>query len=332
VIRREVLSKLVVALVSLLLAAQGVSEAQPSTKPIRLGYLSFGSAETPGLAPVRHAFAEGLRDLGYVVGDNIVIEYGFAAGARDRLPERANELVRLQPDVLIGEGFEAAAALKRATATIPIVMFACDALAGGLVSSLARPGGNVTGITCITSETGGKRLELLRELVPIVSRIAVLWNSADPAKRLELDGMFAAAASRSLNLHPFDVQRAEDIGPAFEAARRERAQALLVLGDAFTVIHRRRIAELALTSRLPAMYSFREFVNAGGLMSYGPNAPQLFRRLASYVDRVLKGARPADLPIEQPTTFELIINLKTARALGLTIPPSLLLRADQAIE
>jgi putative ABC transport system substrate-binding protein len=275
---------------------------------------------------------EGLRGLGYVEPETILIEYRFAAGDRDQLAGRANQLAQMHLDVLVGEGFEAAEALKRATATVPIVVFACDAVAGGLVASLTRPGGNVTGLTCITAELGAKRLELLLEAAPGVSRIAVLWNATEPAKRLEVEGISAAAKSRGLSVHSLDVRTKEDLDRAFVVARRERVGALLVLGDAFTVIHRGRIADLAMTNGLPAMYNFRQFVDAGGLMSYGPDALELFRRLAVYVDKVLKGAKPAQLPIEQPTTFELILNSKTARALSLTFPPSLAVRAHQIIE
>jgi ABC-type uncharacterized transport system substrate-binding protein len=293
--------RLIGLFLALSLLAPLAAEAQTAGKPARLGYLSLGSRETAALVPLRLAFIDGLRGLGYVERYNVVIEYQFAAGDRDQLAGRAQQLARLQPDVLIGEGFEAADALKRATVAVPIVMVACDAEAGGLIESLARPGGNVTGITCITSELGAKRLELLREIAPRISRIAVLWNSGDPAKRLELDGISAAARARGVSVHPLDVRISEDLDRAFAAARRERVAALLVLGDAFTMIHRSRITNLAAQTGLPVMYSFRQFVDAGGLMSYGPNAEELSRRLALYVDKVLKGAKPADLPAHRTT-------------------------------
>jgi len=298
----------------------------------RLAYLSLGASDTTSLAILRAAFLERLRDLGHVEGRTLALETRFADGTRERLPALAAELVRLHPDVLVGEGFEATQALKRATISTPIVMFACDALAGGLVASLARPGGNVSGVTCITAELAAKRLDLLKELAPAVTRVGVLGNVADPAMTREVQETKAAGSRLGLTLQAYDTRTAGDLDRAFADMKRERVGAALVLGFTFPVVHGNRIVELAATHRLPVMYSFREFVDLGGLISYGPNAVEMFRQLAAYVDKVLRGGKIGDLPVQQPTTFELALNLRTANALGLTVPPSLALRVDRLIE
>lgn len=258
------------------------------------------------------------------------IEYRWAEGRDERLAGLANELVRLRVDVIVAGGSQAAVA-KQATTTIPIVMpVANDPVGGGLVASLARPGGNVTGLAFQSEELPGKWVELLAEAIPGVSRVAILWHPPTEAGQLKV----SEAAARSLNvrLHPLKVQRSDDLGTAFVAAQKDRAEALIVLSSPFFFAHRTRLVELAARHRLPTMYHQREFVDgSGGLMSYGPNLRDLFRRAATYVDRILRGTEPADLPVEQPTKFELVINLRTAKNLGLTLPPSVLARADEVI-
>jgi putative ABC transport system substrate-binding protein len=275
-----------------------------------------------------------LRDLGYIEGQNIVIEWRFAEGKLDRLPELAAELVLLKVDVIIaGGGSVIARAAKTATTAIPIVMTNVeDPVATGLVTSLARPGGNVTGLTALVRDLSAKRLQLLREIVPNVSRVAVLWNSSYPEKAREFDETQAAARTLSIQLLALKVQRPDEIDAALDSAARDRCGALVTLPDPLTNTHGPRIVVQALKRRLPTMFTQRPPIDAGGLISYGPSYADLFRRAAGYVDRILKGAKPGDLPVEQPTKFELVINMKTAKALGLTIPQSLLLRADHVIE
>jgi len=269
-----------------------------------------------------------------VEGQNIAIEYRWAEGRFERLPDLAAELVRLKVDVIVSVVTQASLAAKNATRTIPIVMVAAgDPLGSGLVASLARPGGNVTGPSSMYAELAGKQLELLKETVPKVSRVAVLWNPANAVWQAQmLRATEVAARALGLQLQLLEARGPDELEGAFAAMTRERASALLVQVDVIFALHARRLADLAAKRHLPAMYGSREHVEAGGLMSYAPNIPDLFRRAATYVDKILKGAKPADLPVEQPTRFELIINLKTAKALGLTIPPSLLVRADQVIE
>jgi putative ABC transport system substrate-binding protein len=274
-----------------------------------------------------------LKDLGWVEGQNIVIEWRFAGGRAERLPDLAAELVRLQVDLIVVPSTPPALAAKNATKTIPIVTVGVgDPVGLGLVASLARPGGNITGLTgVVTPEIAGKQLELLKEAVPKVSRVAVLWNPATPGNALALRETEIAARVLGVELQLLEARSLNDFDSAFAAMTAKRAGALLVLGDVMFVTHRIRLAELVAKSRLPAMYGLREYVEAGGLMSYGPIASELFRRAATYVDKILKGAKPADLPVEQPTRFELVVNLKTAKALGLTIPQSVLIRADEVI-
>jgi ABC-type uncharacterized transport system substrate-binding protein len=311
-----------------LLAAEG----QQADKMARIGWLAVNLAAFPH---VREAFFQGLRDLGYVEGRNVVIEYRSAEGKSERLPALAAELVALKVDVIVAPSTPEALAAKQATRTLPIVFaVAADPVASGLVSGLARPGGNVTGLSILAPELIGKRLEQLKQAVPGVSRVAVLWQPGALGKRTEEDmlkGAETTAGALGVRLQSVAVRSPADFDRAFSDMTRARAGALIVLPSPI-FSERRRLVDLAARNRLPAVYTWREYVDAGGLMSYGPDLADMLRRAATYVDKILKGAKPGDLPIEQPTKFELVINLKTAKALGLTIPPSLLQRADQVIE
>jgi len=301
-------------------------------QPPRIGYLlTVPLAEKPSAERV--AFLEGLRDLGYVDGQSIVIEYRAAAGNLELLPDLAAELVDLNVAVIVPLGLQAVLAAKQATKTIPIVMVAAvDPVATGLVASLARPAGNITGLTHSLPELGGKRVELLKEVSPRVSRVAVLSNRDNPATAAEWKEIQAAARALGVTLQPFDVKQAQDLLDAFSEMSRRRPGALVIILDTLVAPYRQLIAEFTLNNRVPSILALRDYAESGGLLSYGPSLPDLYRRAAGYVDRLLKGARPSDLPIEQPTKFEMVINLKTAKALGLTIPQSLLLRADQVIQ
>jgi len=280
------------------------------------------------------AFQQALRDLGYVEGQNLVIEYRYGEGSQERLNYMAAELVRLPVDLIVAGNAPGTRAAQHATRTIPIVMTNTpDPVGEGFVASLARPGGNTTGLSAMRTELVGKQLALLKETVPQSTRIAVLANPAQPAYTLLLNNLTVAARGLGLQLHAAELRRAEELDTAFAAMTKADANALIVLAEPRLInTLRGRIVNLAAKSRLPAMYNWRTDVDAGGLMSYGPSQPEQDRSLAVYVDKILKGAKPADLPVEQPTKFELVINLKTAKALGLTIPQSLLLRADQVIE
>ncbi len=322
---------LVVALALSILSAPLSSAAQQRGKVPRIGFL--GGASPSAAAHLVDALRQGLRDLGYVEGQNIAIEYRFAEGKAERLPDLAAELVRLKVDVIVAPNPPGALAAKNATTTIPIVMaIAGDPVGLGLVASLARPGGNVTGLSNVSVELAPKQLQLLKQAVPKVSRVAVLWNPGNKANALSFRELEVAARSLGVQLQPLEAQSPDDFDSAFAAMTRERAGALVVFPDALVLLHQRRIVDLAAKRRLPAMYALREAVDAGGLMSYSPSFTDLFRRAATYVDKILKGAKPADLPVEQPTKFEFVINLKTAKALGLTIPQSVLIRADQVIQ
>jgi putative ABC transport system substrate-binding protein len=312
-----------------LLAAPLAAEAQPAGKVPRIGVLGSGPGAT------WDGFRQGLRELGYTEGRTILIEWRWTEGKAERAPELAADLVRLQPDVIVIASPQPTAAGKAATATIPIVFIAvADPVRAGLVATLARPGGNITGLATLVPEGfSGKMIELLKEAVPQVSRVAVLINPTNVIHEQIVANELPGTAERlRLTLLTVEARTPDALEGAFETAVRSRAGAIIVLGDPLTSVHRARTVELAAKHRLPAMYLFRESVEAGGLMAYGPNFVDLARRAATYVDKILKGAKPADLPVEQPTKFELVINLKTAKALGLTIPPSLLLRADQVIE
>jgi len=314
-----------------ILAAPIATEAQEAARVARIGMLA--DATSPHL---REAFRQGLRDLGYIEGRNLVIEYRDAGGKPERLPMLAAELVALKVDVIVAGNTLQTLAAKQASRTIPIVFsFALDPVTDGLVTSLARPGGNVTGLSFLAPELVGKRLELLTLAVPRVSRVAVLWQPGAQAKRTEKDLQTeakVAARALGIQLQFVEAREPDDFDRAFSDMTRARADALTVLGSAMLFNQRRRLVELAATHRLPAAYGLREYVDAGGLMAYGPNGPDMFRRAAIYVDKILKGATPGDLPVEQPTKFELVVNLKTAKTLGLTIPPSVLGRADQVID
>jgi putative ABC transport system substrate-binding protein len=318
---------------AVLLAAPLAAEGQQAAKVPRIGFLVGNLAPNPHL---REAFPQGLRDLGYVEGRNAVIEYRDAEGKLERLPALAAELVALKVDVILAPGTLHALAVKQATKTIPVVFIgAADPVRSGLVTSLARPGGNVTGLSNLAPELVGKWLELLTQAVPGVSRLAVLWQPGGQDERTERDMLKAAeVAARALGvrLQFVEARGPADFDRAFSDMTRARAGALTALGTALFVSERRRLVDLAAKHRLPAVYTTREFVDAGGLMAYGANVADLHRRAATYVDKILKGAKPADLPVEQPTKFDLVINLKTAKALGLTIPPSLLARADEVIQ
>jgi len=316
-----------------LLAAPFAAEAQPAAKVFRIGILGTYPPTTPEFAHLWDAFAQGLRERGYVEGQNLVVERRFMEEKAERLPELAAELVRLNVSVIVAGGQPPPVAAKRATATIPIVMTNfSDPVGLGLVTSLSRPGGNITGLAFLTVELVGKQLQLLKEAVPRVSRVAFLTNPSNPGAALQRRDAETTARSLGLQLQVHEVQRHDELAGAFAAMTREHAGAVLLPGDSLFFHHGTQIAELAIKSRLPALYGVRENVEAGGLMSYGPSTVAAWRRAAFFVDRILKGAKPADLPVEQPTKFELVVNLKTAKALGLTIPPSLLLRADQVIE
>jgi len=318
---------------AVLLAAPLAAEGQQAAKVPRIGWLSLNLAANPHLS---EAFRQGLRDFGYVEGRNVVIEIRSAEGKLERLPALAAELVALKVDVIVASGTPAALATKQATRTLPIVFTAiADPVTSRLVTSLAQPGGNVTGLSVLAPELVGKCLEQLKQAVPGVGRVAVLWQPGGLGERTEKDMLKEAdVAARALGVRPQFVgaRGPDDVDRAFSDMTRGRAGALAVLPSSMLFGQRRRLVDLAVKSRLPAVYPWREVADAGGLMSYGPNLPDLSRRAATYVDKILKGAKPADLPVEQPTKFELVINLKTAKALGLTIPQSLLLRADEVIQ
>jgi putative ABC transport system substrate-binding protein len=318
--------------VVVLLAVAVIAEAQQPKVP-RIAFLAGGSRSGDSL--LIETFWQRMKELGYIEGKNIVVEYRFAEGALERLPNFAAELVRLNVDIIVAPGSGAVAA-KKATNTIPIVITFGDPIGSGLVASLARPGGNVTGLSSFVSELGGKQLELLMEAFPSVSRVAVLWwnqtnpPSIDPNALLLVEMKVAAGALR-VTLQPLELHRLDDFERAFSAIKGERANGLIALRNPFTATHRTRIVDFAAKSRLPVIYPDGEFVDAGGLMSYGVNVADMWGRAAVYVDKILKGAKPADLPVEQPIKFEFIVNLKTAKQIGLTIPPNVLARADKVI-
>jgi putative ABC transport system substrate-binding protein len=320
------------ALAGSLLALPHAAHAQEPGRLWRIGFTEAGAPATN-----RHfleAFKRGLSELGYVEGQNVVIVDRWADGQVDRFPALLNELIQLKADIVIVSSTAGAVAAKAVVTTIPVVFVgAQDPLGVGLVASLGRPGGNLTGFSQ-AEEDGlvGKRLELFKEAVPPIPRLALIWNPTAPGVALRLNEARAAAASFGVILRPFEVRDAKELDGVFAEMTRERMTRLMVLADPLTVRNRTQIVNLAAKSRLPAIYPFLEFARAGGLMAYGPSVPELFRRAATYVDKILKGAKPADLPVEQPTKFELVINLKTAKALGLTIPQSLLGRADEVIQ
>jgi putative ABC transport system substrate-binding protein len=274
-----------------------------------------------------------LRDLGYLEGHNVVIEYRWAEGKYEQFPTLIGELLALKMDVIVTAGTPATLAVKKATTSVPLVMIAVgDPVGTGIVPSLNRPGGNITGLTSIAQELDAKRLELLREVIPALSHIAVLWNSANPIQAIEQNRVRVAAQALRMTILSYGVQTEEGLEKAFATIVKEQPGALLVLADRLFLHHRKRIMDFATKHRLPGVYSYRELVEAGGLMSFGPSYSGMHRRAAYFVDRILKGANPGDLPVERPASFELVVNLKAAKALGLTIPPSVLLRASEVIQ
>jgi putative tryptophan/tyrosine transport system substrate-binding protein len=315
---------------AVLLAVPLAVAAQSTSKVYRIGVLSPGSATSPPI----EAFRQGLRELGWIEGQNIVIDYRFTEGRIDRLPALAAELVGLKVDVIAAGPTPPAIAAKNATGTVPIVMMgAAEPVELGLIASLARPGGNVTGLSwSVNLEIIAKGLELLKETMPKIRLVAILWNPANPAQALAMRDVKRAARSVGVQLQLLEARGPNEFDAAFAAMAKQRAEALLVVPEAIFVVHGARLADLAARNRLPSMHGLRQNVDAGGLMSYGPSTVAVWRRAAFFVDKILKGVRPADLPVEQPTKYELVINLKTAKALGLTIPPSLLGRADEVIQ
>ena len=324
----SMVSVIVILALASLMAPLAV-EAQPASKVRRIGLL------TPGAPPPAGAslpFAQVLRELGWVEGQNLAIEPRYAAGRLDQLPDLAAELVRLPVELIVVISFPAALAAKHATTTIPIVIArGGDPVGTKLVASLAHPGGNITGVSIPENELAGKRLQLLTEAVPGVSQVAVMWNTVDLAMSLRFSATRDAAHALGLKLHPLGVQEPRDFTSAFITMGRERPDALFVVSDVLTIQNHQHIVAFAAQNRLPAMYEFRSDVAAGGLLSYGPSVAEMSRRAATLVDKILKGAKPADLPVEQPMKFELVINLKTAQTLGLTIPPMVLFQADEVI-
>lgn len=312
-----------------LLAAPPATDAQQPGKPYRIGYLETGAVRPRPW----EAFRERLRDLGYVEGQTVLFETRWAEGQLDRLPKLAAELVHLKVDVVVTAGSPAARAAKNATTRIPIVMATGgDPVGLGLVATLARPGGNVTGLTTLSRELSGKRLEMLREAVPRVARMGMLWHRTSAIDALTMRETEEAAQTMGIPLKTHGVDGPDDFDRALGAIVADRGGAVLVATSPMFFGHRRQLADLALKHRLPTIFAFREYAEAGGLMAYGPSYTELFQRAAEYVDKVLKGARPADLPVEQPSKFELTINLKTVKALGLTIPPAVLARAAEIIQ
>jgi putative ABC transport system substrate-binding protein len=320
-----------ICLLLTVLLPNGFLEAQQPTKVLRIGCVFGASASS--VAARTEAFRQGLRELGYEEGKNIVIEYRYAEGKFDRLPALAAELVRLKVDVIVTSGPPVTRAAKEATNTIPIVMAnEADPVGSGVIASLARPGGNITGLSQLSPELAGKRLELLKEVVPKLGRVAVFGTSTSPSTAPSLKETELAAGALGVKVQYLDVLDPKDIEIAFRAASKGRVDAVLVLGSPVLNAQRKQIVDLAVKSRLPAIYPQTEYTEAGGLMYYGANTPDLFRRAATYVDKILKGTKPADLPVEQPKKFEFIINLKAAKQIGLTIPQNVLARADSVIK
>src|SRR5437867_252174 len=318
-------------LLTVFLITGSIAQAQQPKKIPRIGCLTLGSS-SPRSAN-EEAFRDGLHQLGYIEGQNVHVEYRYAAGEVGRLPELAAELVSLNLNVIVAANTQSIDATRRATKTIPIVFpLTFDPVASGFVASLARPGGNLTGLTTLNQEVAGKRVELLKEVMPRISRVAVLRDPTNSGSLFALKETEAAANHLGIRLHILEVRSADELEGAIQAATRERAGSLIVIPDNLFVRRKGQIVDHVMKSRLPTMFGESESVEAGGLMYYGANLPDLFRRAATYVDKILKGAKPADLPVEQPTKFEFVINLKTAKQIGLTIPPNVLARADKVIK
>ena len=329
----RLLAVLIVLLAGAVLVVPFAADAQRAASLPRIGFLAPGSLSDPRFPRFVQAFRQGLSELGYVEGQNIAIEFRWAEGKYDRLPGLAVELVRLKVNVIVAGGSPAVLAAKHATETIPIVMVGtADPVATGFVASLARPGGNITGLSLITPELVGKQLEILKEVLPKVSRVVLLGNPANPHYAPHVQHAQGAARALGVRLQPLEARSPNEIEHAFAATTTERADAVIVVGDTVFMDHRTRIADLAERHRLPTVSGASEYAEAGGLLAYGPSISDGVRRAATYVDKILKGAKAADLPVEQPTTFELVINLKTAKALRLTIPQAVLQRADRVIE
>jgi len=324
--KKPELSSILVVTLALVLGVAAQAQ-QPGGVPV-IGLLFFGSRNQPHLA----TFQQGLRDLGYVPGENIAFTYRYAEGDVNRLPYLAAELVRLKVDVIVATSNEGVLAAHQATKSIPIVLTTGDPVGLGLAASLAKPGGNVTGLSVLNPELSGKRLELLQEAFPKINRVGMLWNPAQPTGVAAIKETQAAAQAYSLHLHSLEIRATEDVENAVAEISKIRPSMLVVILDLFTTRHSKRIVSLAAKYRLPGMYPTRQFAEEGGLMAYGTLIGDLYRRAATYVDKILKGAKPADLPVEQPTKFELIINLKTANQIGLTIPPNVLVRANTVIK
>jgi putative tryptophan/tyrosine transport system substrate-binding protein len=321
------LFRLIAIAVALMVGAALASAQQPQTIP-RVGILFIGGRDQPHL----EAFKQGLRERGYVEGKNIALEYRYAEGREERLPELAAELVQVKVDVIVVTADISAQAAQRATKTLPIVVTTGDPVTWGLADSLAKPGGNVTGLSVLLADLSGKRVEILKETFPKLIRVAALWNPTGRVASPVFKETSAAAQALSLQLHSFEVQTLPDIEKALVEIPKLRSSALLVLLTPLVALHSKRIVELALKQHLPGMYPTRQFAEEGGLMAYGPLIGDLYRRAATYVDKILKGAKPADLPVEQPMRFEFIINLKAAKQIGVTIPPNVLARADKVIK
>ena len=312
---------------ALLFALSFSVDAQQAGKVPRIGVLFIGGREQPHL----ESFKQGLLERGYTAGKNIAFEYRYAEGKEDRLPQLAAELVQLKVDVIVVTSDISAEAAKQATKTIPIVVTTGDPVAWGHADSLARPGGNITGLSVILADLSGKRVEILRETLPKMTRMATLWNPRERVARSVFKETSLAAQAFSLQLHSFEVKTHQDVDKAFTDMAKLRPNGLLVILSPLVTLHSKRIVELALKQRLPGIYPTRQFVEEGGLMAYGPLIGDLYRRAATYVDKILKGAKPADLPVEQPMKFEFIVNLKAAKQIGVTVPPNVLVRADRVI-
>jgi putative ABC transport system substrate-binding protein len=329
--RRSAIGLMLTLALSLLVAPLAAEEQQ-GAKRHRIGFLSPSSPADPRTQRFLEAFRQGLRELGWVEGQQIAIEYRWAEERTDRLADLARELVSLHVDVIVASTTQASLRAKHATGTIPIVMaVGVDPVATGIVASFAHPEANITGLSMMAPDLIGKQMELLKELVPTLSRVAVLWNPTNVSNAPQLQQAQEAARALEVRLQPLEARGPSEIDSAFAAMTREQADAVIVFVDSMLVHHRTRIADLAAKNRLPAVYGLDDHAEAGGLLAYGPNVTALHRRAATYVDKILKGTKPADLPVEQPMQFELVINLKTAQALGITMPPSLLLLADKVI-
>jgi putative ABC transport system substrate-binding protein len=332
-LNRRTLLNVIVFATAAVLAWSLPARAQHGGKLYRIAYFSAGAAAAQGGPGLERYFADALRELGWIEGKDVVFEYRHAENHPDRLADMAAELVHLGVDVIVSDGTLAPLAAKQATATIPIVMApAGDPVRSGLVPSLAHPAGNITGLSLMAPDLGGKRLELLKELLPGLSRVAILWNAANPYAADVFRETARAAQTLRIALQSLEVRRPDDFDIVFEAAKVQHPEGLITVEDPLTGTYRKQIVDFAVRNRLPSIHGVREFVDAGGLIAYGASLSDLSRRAATYVDKILRGAKPADLPVQQPTKFEFVVNLSAARALNLTIPPTLIARADEVIE